>query len=35
MPLHGGLAELGLRLNETLRDEHVRDIERYIRMVKE
>ena len=35
MPLCGGLAELGLRLNETSRDDHVGDIERYIRMVKE
>ena len=35
VPLHGGLAELGLRLNETSRDEHVGDIKRYIRMVKE
>ena len=35
VPLHGGLAELGLRLNETSRDEHVGDIERYIQTVKE
>ena len=35
VPLRGGLAELGLRLNETSRDEHVGDIERYIRTVKE
>ena len=35
VPLHGGLAELGIRLNETSRDEHVRDIEWYIHMVKE
>ena len=35
VPLCGGLAELGLRLNETSRDEHVGDIERYIRTVKE
>ena len=35
VPLHGGLAKLGIRLNETSRDEHVRDIERYICMVKE
>ena len=35
VPLCSGLAELGLRLNETLRDEHVGDIEQYIRMVKE
>ena len=34
-PLRGGLAELGLRLNETSRDEHVGDIEQYIRTVKE
>ena len=35
VPLCGGLAELGIRLNETSRDEHVRDIEQYIRTVKE
>ena len=35
MLLHGGLAKLGLRLNETSRDEHVGDIEQYIRTVKE
>ena len=35
VPLCGGLAELGLRLNETSRDEHVGDIEWYIRTVKE
>ena len=35
VPLCGGPAELGLRLNETSRDEHVGDIERYIQMVKE
>ena len=35
VPLRGGLAELGLRLNETSRDEHIGDIERYIRTVKE
>ena len=35
MPLCGSLAELGIRLNETSRDEHIGDIERYIRMVKE
>ena len=35
VPLRSGLAELGLRLNETSRDEHVGDIERYIRTVKE
>ena len=33
--LHGGLAELGIRLNETSRDEHVSDVERYIRTLKE
>ena len=35
VPLHGGLAQLGLRLNETSRNEHVGDIERYIRTIKE
>ena len=35
VPLHGGLAKLGLRLNKTSRDEHVGDIERYIRTIKE
>ena len=35
MPLRGGLAELGLRLNKTSSDEHVGDIERYIRTIKE
>ena len=35
VPLRSGLAELGLRLNETLRDEHVGDIQQYIHMVKE
>ena len=35
VPLRGGLAELGIRLNETSRDEHVGDVERYIRTVKE
>ena len=35
IPLRGGLVELGIRLNETSRDEHVGDIERYIRTVKE
>ena len=33
VPLRGGLAELDLRLNETSRDGHVGDIERYIRTV--
>ena len=27
MPLHGGLAELGIRLNETSRDKHIGNIE--------
>ena len=27
VPLRGGLAELGIRLNETSRDEHIMDIE--------
>ena len=35
VPLRGGLAELGITLNETSRDEHVGDIERYIRTIKE
>ena len=35
VPLCGGLAELGLRLNETSRDEPVGDTERYIHMIKE
>ena len=35
VPLCGGLAELGIRLNETSRDEHVGDVEWYIRTVKE
>ena len=35
VPLQGGLTEIGLTLNETSRDEHVGDIERYIRTVKE
>ena len=35
VPFHGGLAELGVTLNETSRDEHVGDIERYILTVKE
>ena len=35
MPLRGGLAELGLRLNETSRAEHVGGIEQYIQTVKE
>ena len=35
VPLRGGLAGLGICLNETSRDKHVRDIERYIRTVKE
>ena len=35
VPLRGGLAEIGVTLNETSRDEHVGDIECYIRTVKE
>ena len=35
VPLRGGLAEIGITLNETSRHEHVGDIERYIRTVKE
>ena len=35
MPLHGGLAEFGITLNETSRDKHVGDIEWYICTVKE
>ena len=35
VPLRGGLAEIGVTLNETSRDEHVGDIERYIRTIKE
>ena len=35
VPLHRGLAEIGITLNETSRNEHVGDIERYIRTVKE
>ena len=35
MPLHGGLAKLGITLNETSRDKHVGDIKWYIHMVKE
>ena len=33
--LHGELAGMGVTLNEMLQDEHVGDIERYIRTVKE
>ena len=33
--LRGNLADLGITLNETAADEHVGDIERYIRTVKE
>ena len=33
--MRGGHAEIGITLNETSRDEHVGDIERYIRTVKE
>ena len=35
VPLQGGLAEIGITLNETSRDEHVGDIKQYIRTVKE
>ena len=35
VPLRGGLAEIGVTLNETSRDEQVGDIEWYIRTVKE
>ena len=35
IPLHSGLAELGLRLNKPSRDEHMGDIKRYIWMVTE
>ena len=35
VPLRGGLAEIGVTLNETSRDEHVGDIERFICTVKE
>ena len=35
VPLRGGLAEIGVTLNETSRDEHMGDIERYIRTIKE
>jgi len=35
IPIRGELATLGVALNETGRDEHVGDIERYIRTVKE
>ena len=35
VPLRGGLAKIGITLNETSRDEHVGDIERYIRTIKE
>ena len=33
--LRGELASLGVTLNDTSRDEHVGDIERFIRMIKE
>ena len=35
VPLRGGLAKIGITLNETSRDEHVGDIELYIRTIKE
>jgi hypothetical protein len=34
-PLRGDLAELGIGLNETGRDEHVPQVERFIRTIKE
>jgi hypothetical protein len=34
-PLHGNLATMGVMLNMTSNNEHVPDIERYIRTVKE
>jgi hypothetical protein len=34
-PMRGDLADLGIALNETARDEHVGDIERFIRTLKE
>lgn len=34
-PMRGDLAELGVALNTTARDEHVGDIERFIRTIKE
>ena len=33
--LRGEMASMGITLNETSREEHVGDIERFIRMVKE
>ena len=33
--MRGDLADLGIALNETAKDEHVRDIERFIRTLKE
>ena len=34
-PMRGELAEIGVALNTTVRDEHVGDIERFIRAIKE
>jgi Zinc knuckle len=34
-PMRGDLADLGIALNETARDEHVGDVERFIRTLKE
>lgn len=34
-PLRGDLAEIGVSLNTTARDEHVGDIEGFIRTIKE
>ena len=33
--IHGDMVELNVSLNTTSRDEHVRDIEQYIQIVKE
>ena len=33
--LHGELVSMGMTLNDTLRDEHVGDIERFICTIKE
>jgi hypothetical protein len=35
VPLRGDLADIGVTLNETGRDEHVGEVERYIRTIKE
>jgi hypothetical protein len=34
-PMHGDLANLGIALNEAARDEHIRDVERFIQTLKE